>query len=197
MDVTLSDGFEPHERPVVAALYWQAFGHKLGRYLGPEARALTFLAAVLDPRFALVARDAEGRILGIAGFKTEDGALVGGDLPDLQRIYGYVGGLWRGLVLSVVDRDVSPDILLMDGICVRSDARGQGIGGVLLDAMKAKVQRLGKRALRLDVIDTNPRAKALYERKGFLATAVEETGVFEVMFRFRSATQMLWHVTAE
>ncbi|MGZ2258955.1 GNAT family N-acetyltransferase [Roseobacter sp. A03A-229] len=194
MDVTISTGFQTDERPTVAALYWEAFGNKLGRSLGPRPRALQFLEAVLDPEFALVARDGDGRVLGIAGFKTEDGALVGGDLPDLQRVYGPIGGLWRGLVLSTIERDVAPDILLMDGICVQADARGLGIGSALLDAMKAEATRLGKRALRLDVIDSNPRARALYERAGFIAAGVDHTGPLEFLFRFKSATQMLWQV---
>lgn len=197
MHIAISTGFQDHERRIVASLYWQAFGQKLGRSLGPRARALRFFEAVLDPEFALVARSDTGGILGIAGFKTEDGALVGGDLPDLQRVYGWFGGLWRGLVLSVIERDVAADILLMDGICVTEEARGHGIGSALLAAMKTEASKRGKQALRLDVIDSNPRAKALYERQGFIADGVEHTGPFEALFRFRSATRMLWQVPAK
>ncbi|GFE48806.1 molybdopterin-guanine dinucleotide biosynthesis protein MobC [Roseobacter cerasinus] len=197
MQVTISTGFQDHERRRVASLYWQAFGRKLGRSLGPDERALRFLESVLDPEFALIARSDTGDILGIAGFKTEDGTLVGGDLPDLQRIYGWWGGLWRGLLLSVIERDVTPDVLLMDGICVSEQARGFGIGSALLDVMKDEATARGKQAVRLDVIDSNPRAKALYERQGFVATSVEHTGIFETVFRFRSATRMLWHARAK
>ncbi|MEM9636666.1 MAG: GNAT family N-acetyltransferase, partial [Pseudomonadota bacterium] len=158
MDYHISSGFAAHERQDVAALYWQAFGHKLGRTLGPTARAMQFLEAVLDPDFALVARDNEENLLGIAGFKTDKGALVGGGFSDLQKVYGWWGALWRGTILSVIERDLASDILLMDGICVHERARGLGVGTALLDAMKAKARDLEKRALRLDVIDTNPRA---------------------------------------
>lgn len=192
MDYHISSGFAAHERQDVAALYWQAFGHKLGRTLGPTARAMQFLEAVLDPDFALVARDNEENLLGIAGFKTDKGALVGGDFSDLQKVYGWWGALWRGTILSVIERDLASDILLMDGICVHERARGLGVGTALLDAMKAKARDLEKRALRLDVIDTNPRAKALYLRQGFVPQGVEHTGPFRYVFRFTSATQMLW-----
>ena len=55
----------------------------------------------------------------------------------------------------------------MDGICVDETARGQGIGSLLLDAITDEARSQGLRFVRLDVIDANPRAKALYERKGF------------------------------
>lgn len=192
MDFTISTGFEARERPEIVALYWQAFGHKLGRVLGPTPCALQFLVDVINPAFALVARRSDDTILGVAGFKTAEGALIGGDYEDLQEVYGTWGALWRGLVLSVVERDLAPGVLLMDGICVAETARGLGVGTALLDAIKARAQELEKDAVRLDVIDSNPRAKALYLRQGFVPHDVEHTGPFRYFFRFRSATQMLW-----
>ncbi|WP_187430499.1 hypothetical protein ROLI_006690 [Roseobacter fucihabitans] len=195
MEFVITPGFCPDEHDQVAALYWQAFGAKLGRVLGPHKRAKAFLCQVMDPEFALVARNAHGEILGIAGFKTAQGALVGGEYSDLKQFYGDWGGLWRGLLLTVLERDVEPDILLMDGICVEATARGLGLGTALLETIKQHARSLGKSAVRLDVINTNPRAKALYMRCGFEATKTENTGLFRFVFRFDSATQMLWHTT--
>ncbi|WP_195821757.1 GNAT family N-acetyltransferase [Roseobacter sp. MH60115] len=197
MAYEISSGFDTDERPIFAALYWQAFGYKLGRVLGPDPRAREFLCAVIDPAFALVARGPDGRILGIAGFKTAEGALVGGDFKDLQAVYGTWGAVWRGLTLSVVERDVAPDVLLMDGICVHESARGLGVGTALLGAVKSQAQAMGKPAVRLDVIDSNPRAKALYLREGFVPHGIERTGPFRHVFRFKSATQMLWQNPAK
>lgn len=197
MAFEISSGFDAHERPIIAALYWQAFGFKLGRVLGPDARAQEFLRAAIDPAFALVARRSGGQILGIAGFKTAEGALVGGDFKDLQAVYGTWGAFWRGLTLSVVEREVAPDVLLMDGICVHENARGLGVGTALLEAVKSKALAMGKPAVRLDVIDSNPRAKALYLREGFIPQGVERTGPFRHVFQFKSATQMLWQKPAK
>lgn len=185
-------GFQQDEHSTIATLYWQAFGFKLGRVLGPDTRAQTFLCNVLDPDYAWVARNNEDKIIGIAGFKTAQGALVGGDYADLKDVYGTWGGLWRGLLLSVIERDLDPDVLMMDGICVDETARGQGVGTALLDAIKNHASALGKNGVRLDVIDTNPRAKSLYMRRGFETQKIETTGPFRYVFRFKEATQMLW-----
>lgn len=192
MQYTIGPGFRPDECDRVASLYWQAFGFKLGRVLGPDARAKAFLSSVLDPGFALVARDESGEILGLAGFKTAQGALVGGEYEDLKKVYGAWGGLWRGVILSVIERDLEEGVMLMDGICVAQKARGMGLGTALLEAVKEHALNLGKQSVRLDVIDSNPRAKALYLRRGFAVQRTENLGPLRFVFRFNAATQMLW-----
>lgn len=196
MTVTVSKGFSEAERPQAAALFWQAFAAKLHKVMGPDEKGLAFFETALDPEFALVARDAEGRMLGLAGFKTNKGGLAGGSLSDLARVYGWFGALWRGVVLSVLERDLQPGVFQMDGIFVAAEARGQGIGTTLLSAIKAEAQRRGMAEVQLDVIDTNPRAQALYEREGFTPVGVEKTGPFRHLFGFSRATKMSWPVPA-
>lgn len=186
----ISKGFDKAERGLVARLYWQAFGAKLGRVMRPEAQALAFFERVLDPDFALVARDEAGRLLGVAGFKTAQGALAGGSFADLRAAYGLRGALWRAGALSLLERGLEPGIFLMDGIFVAEAARGQGLGGALLDAVIAEAGAQGAAHVRLDVIDTNPRARALYERKGFVAVGEEQLGPLRWLFGFRFATRM-------
>jgi len=183
-------GFPDSERPAAVRLFWQAFSGKLGTVMAPEDKAIGFLDRVIDPEFALSALSPENRLLGLAGFKTEEGALVGGSLKDMTAVYGVVGGTWRGLLLDVLERDMEKDCLLMDGIFVAEDARGRGIGGALLEAICAKARERRLSRVRLDVINTNPRAKALYERAGFKAVSEKETGFFEFLFGFASATRM-------
>ncbi|MEO0751570.1 MAG: GNAT family N-acetyltransferase [Pseudomonadota bacterium] len=191
-DIAISPGFAPSEAETVARLFWQAFEQKLTRLLAPEPRAIAFVASVLNPDFALVARDAQGGILGLAGFKTGQGGLVGGSLRDLARIYGWPGALWRGPVLSLLEREVEPGTLLMDGIFVSERARGQGVGTALLHAIKSHATASGLTAVRLDVINTNPRAKALYLRHAFKPVGEDHLGPLRHIFGFRSATKMIW-----
>ena len=188
----ITKGFTPNEQDLVARLFWQAFRAKLTVLLRPEHKALAFLASVLSPDHALIARDSGGRLLGVAGFKTHQGGLVGGGLQDLAAVYGWPGAVWRGFLLGFMERSVAPDTMLMDGIFVAADARGLGVGTALLQAVKAHALAQGRSAVRLDVIDSNPRAKALYLREGFEPTGQEHLGPLRFVFGFRSATQMVW-----
>lgn len=187
----ISTGFEPHERPRIADLYWEAFGQKLGRTLGPKDKALAFVVRVLSPDFAICARDEQGRLLGVVGFKTMDGALVGGEFRDMAAIYGWIGAAWRVALLTLLETDIENERFLMDGIFVDPAARCKGVGSHLLDAVAAEAKTRGYSELRLDVIDSNARARALYERRGFAAIGEQSTGLLRHIFGFRSATTMV------
>lgn len=83
----------------------------------------------------------------------------------------------------------------MDGIVVSDAARGQGIGTRLLAAIKDEALARGCTSVRLDVIDSNPRARALYEREGFVAGHRSDLGPLRHLFGFRSATEMVCHLS--
>lgn len=187
----ITAGFSDAERATVARLYWSAFGQKLTRVMGPEAKAVPFIADVLDPTHALCARDTEGALLGVAGFKTYHGALVGGTYRDLARHYGWLGSAWRVVLLRLLERDTDNDRFLMDGIFVRETARGRGTGAALLGAICAEGARRGYAEVRLDVIDSNPRARQLYEREGFVVQGEHRLGPLRHVFGFNSALTMV------
>jgi ribosomal protein S18 acetylase RimI-like enzyme len=189
-EFSISGGFPEDQRKVAALLFWQAFSGKLGKILAPEEKALSLIERILEPDHVISALSPEGKLVGMAGFKSPEGAFVDGALKDMTAIYGHFGGLWRGLLLDLLERETEPDILLMDGIFVAEAARGSGIGSALLEAVCEEARRRNLSRVRLDVIDTNQRAQSLYERFGFQAKSIEETGPFKHLFGFSSATRM-------
>lgn len=176
-------------REDAARLYLEAFRGKIGGILGPEARALRYLATILDPDHAIAAVSGS-HLLGLAGFKTSDGGMMSSGLRALAAHFGWPGALWRAPLLMLLDRDVKAGVLQMDGICVDAAARGQGVGTALLGAIYAMARDRQCSAVTLDVIDTNPRAAALYAREGFLAVRVQHLGPLRHVFGFASATTM-------
>ncbi|MGR3433935.1 MAG: GNAT family N-acetyltransferase [Shimia sp.] len=192
-DIEVQRGFAEAERAAAAALFWEGFRGKLHRLLGPDAKALGFLAAVLQPRFALTARRG-GRLVGIAGIKTREGGLVGGTYADMRRHYGAAPALWRGALLGVLDRPLAEGELLMDGLVVAAGARGGGIGSALLTAVEETARRDGHGRVRLDVIDTNPRARALYERRGYVQVARHGSALLRPVFGFSGAATLVKQV---
>lgn len=189
--VTLVRGFPERQRAAAAALYWEAFGGKLGTVLGPEPRALAFLTRVLRPDHCFAALDEAGRLIGIAGFKSPQGAFAGGGFAQMRAAYGLAGALWRSLALWTLSHEVDNHRFLIDGIAVTRAARGQGLGTALLEALCAEAVKRGYGAIRLEVIDSNWRARALYERRGFVAMRTERLGLLRFLFGFSSATTMV------
>jgi ribosomal protein S18 acetylase RimI-like enzyme len=191
MVVTVFHGLHAELRPQAARLYWEAFGGKLGRVLGPDERALRFFQRVIRGDLCFTAVDDAGQLLGIAGYKTPSGSFAGGTWDDLTGVYGHLGGRWRGAVLWALGREVDNDRFLIDGICVARAHRGKGVGSQLLAALYNEAAALGYGAVRLDVIQDNFRARALYERQGFQAVQTESLGLLRYLFGFASATTMV------
>ena len=191
MGLTIYSGLHAHLRAPAARLYWEAFGGKLGRVLGPDAKALVFFERVIRTDHCLAALDETGTLVGLAGFKTPSGSFAGGSWADLRAVYGRLGGLWRGVLLRRLGNEVDNDRFLVDGLCVVPTHRGRGIGSLLLAALYQEAAERGYRSIRLDVVATNARARALYERHGFQPTRTEKLGFVRHFFGFSSSTTMV------
>lgn len=182
-------------REAAAHLYLEAFGGKIGGILGPAPRARAFLAEILDPAHAIAALQ-DGQLVGIAGYKTAQGGLMNGGLRALARHYGWLGALWRAPLLALLERRPKPGLLQMDGICVAASARGMGVGSALLSAIFALAEKAGHTGISLDVIDANPRARALYLRQGFVPMRTQHIGPLRHVLGFASSTTMIRAVEA-
>lgn len=190
MKVRLLQGLTADQRAEAAALYWRAFGAKLGRVMGPEVKAMAFIERVIDPAHMIAAVDARGHVLGVIGFRTVEGSFVGGDRADLRAVYGRFGAFWRGLALQALAQDLAQGTLCVDGFAVTEPMRGRGLGAALIEALCAEAQARGYRVLRLDVVDENLRAKALYHRLGFAVTGRVDRWLTAAIFGYRTAVAM-------
>jgi ribosomal protein S18 acetylase RimI-like enzyme len=184
-------GLPDRLRPAAARLYWQAFGEKLGRVMGPADRAQAFLESAIRGDHALCALGDGDALLGLIGFRSVTGAFAEGTPDQWRAVYGRVGALWRAEVLRALVREVDNDRFLIDGLCVAQDARGRGVGTALIEAISVRAMSLGYHELRLDVIDSNLRARALYERLGFRALRTEPIGMLRHLFGFDASTTMV------
>lgn len=183
-------GIAPDQRHGAARLYWQAFGGKLGRVLGPERKALSLVERVMCPDHALVAIASGGEVLGVVGFRTRVGSFVGGSQADLEAVYGRLGGYWRGLCLSYVARDLPDGMLIVDGLSVDPAHRGRGIGTALMRALCAEAAARGYAEVRLDVVGENLRARALYDRLGFAVLHRHDSWLTRLVFDYRLTFEM-------
>ncbi|MFF5426312.1 MULTISPECIES: GNAT family N-acetyltransferase [unclassified Streptomyces] len=173
----------------MAALYWEAFGRKLGAALDPPDKARAFLAAHLRHDRGVIAL-VDGEVAGVAGYRLGGHGLTGGRAGDVLSSYGILRGLPRLALLALLERRPAAGELVMDGIAVAPEHRGRGIGGRLLREMAGVAADHSCRRVRLDVIDTNPRARALYERHGFAAVRTEKTPYLRELMGFGAVTTM-------
>jgi len=79
----------------------------------------------------------------------------------------------------------------MDGIVVDPLYQGMGVGTRLFSKLMDYARAEKYTTIRLDVIDTNPRAKRLYERLGFTEQKTEEFEYLRGVLGFGSSTTMI------
>ena len=181
-------------RSDAAELYDEAFGAKFALAVRDRDKRILLLSESLQLSFALSALE-NGTLAGLAGFHTSRGGLTGGmTLKELLRHQGLFRGLWAAMVFSLYERSTQESELLMDGIAVKEDMRGKGIGTKLLDELKKYAAANGYSSIRLDVIDTNPGARQLYERQGFIPTRTEEFAHLRRFLGFGASTTMVYYL---
>ena len=187
---TISRGLAEQYREQAALLYMEAFRPLLQPLLGDGPRSLDLLARSMNPTHAFAATGAGG-LAGLAGIQDAAGSLLDIGLPQMIRSYGLPGGSLRYLAMALMlSRSRQPGSLLMDGIAVAPECRGQGIGTQLLQAVCEHARDSGYRDVRLDVLDNNPRARALYERTGFVAVKERSYPFLQRTFGFSAVTEM-------
>jgi len=173
-------------------LYFNALKEKLEPILGSDDRAQEALASNIATDKCLVAI-CNGKLVGIMGIQTNKRGFVNPNLKTMVRIYGNFGGILRMGGLAILHHTIGTDELYVDGVAVASEMRGKGIGSHLFELLEQAVLKKRIKTISLEVIDTNPRAKALYERLGFVAVKTQTLWLLNlfVRFPFRSATLMV------
>lgn len=191
MSTTIVRGVPAGAGPRAAALYREAFAAELRPALGDGPRARALLEATLHPDRMLCAVQPDGLVVGVLGFHHDGRGAFGVRHRDLAAAYSPASAWLRLLLLAPLERRARPGELLLDGVCVAAEARGRGTGTALLAAADDVARAAGATAVRLSVVDANPRARALYERLGFVAGRTVRAGGLGALYGFDAVTEMV------
>ena len=188
--VQLRPGIAEGQLEAAAILYDEAFGAKFQAAIASRDDRLQLFEQTFLREFAICANRGS-ELVGLAGFHTSEGSLTGGiGWTELEAHLGFFRALRAAVVFGFYERSLKPGELLMDGIAVREDHRGQGIGTRLLSEIVQYARDHAYQSVRLDVIDTNPGARRLYERTGFTVVKSESFPYLRWLFGFGGVTTM-------
>ncbi len=189
--IEIHKGFPDDFRKKAAELYDQAFGQKFSRAIACQAKRIDIFADGISPQFSISAWKNDN-LVGLTGFQLKEGSFTGNISWELfKKHLNFLAAIKAALFLSLFERKRLEGILQMDGIVVHPEYRGHGIGTKLLEDLKIHAQSLGYQAITLDVINTNPRAKSLYERMGFKTTKKESYPWLKPLLGFGSSETMV------
>ncbi len=173
-------------------LYFNSLKEKLGPVLGDDSRAQEVLESNLATKQCLVAI-CDQNLVGVLGIQTDKGGFINPTLNKMVKVYGKVGGIFRLIGLALLHHKTASDELYVDGVAVADEMRGKGIGSQLFELLERIASKKGIRTISVEVIDSNPRAKALYERLGFVLIKQRTVWPCNLFFNFpfRSAALMV------
>ncbi|NRA22491.1 MAG: GNAT family N-acetyltransferase [Oceanospirillaceae bacterium] len=189
-DISYRVGLPEKYRNSAVDLYDEAFGQKFAVAIPSKEKRILFLKKcfVLDYVIGAVYKD---KLIGIAGFQTPEGSLTGGiTYSELLSELGVFKGNWAAVIFDLYERKAASKELIMDGIAVHFEARGKGVGGHLLTEIAKYAKEHKFNSVRLDVIDINSKAKALYERMGFKSVKTESYPYLKWLLGFSGSTTM-------
>lgn len=194
-ELSIDEGFTEDERAQVVELYLEAFGRKLRPAFADDKTCRKALLATMRQDRFIVARRGE-KLLGICGFHQAGIGSIDFKWASLRGSISMLQFLRAILVLSIISTSERHGVFTLDGIAVHDSARGQGVGTALLRAAAAKARLAKARAVKLSVIDNNPRARALYEREGFRQVAKGSIGPLSKFYGFREYITMEQDISA-
>ena len=167
-DIEIRLGLAESYRQEMAQIYCEAFQGKLQPLVGSRDHGIAILEADLAPGRALAALMA-GRLVGFAGLQYDEERFFAPRLSTFVRELGWLRGPISVALLRLFSSHYREGELFLDTLAVHPSSRGQGVGTRLLQAVLALARERGFDSVRLEVVDTNPGARRLYERLGFRA----------------------------
>ncbi|WP_067489780.1 GNAT family N-acetyltransferase [Actinomadura hibisca] len=181
-------------RYAAAKLYWAGFSRKMEPVLGGR-QPVELVAKALVPEKVIGAWDGD-RLLGVAFVMDGPQPVLHMSAVDFVHEFGAVAGWWRRLLATFAASSPPADgALMLDTLAVSPAARGMGVGTALLNAVVAEARSRGLREVHLEVVDTNPRARALYERFGFVPAGTVRTPYLRRLMGYGAVTAMRFDVS--
>jgi ribosomal protein S18 acetylase RimI-like enzyme len=192
-DIEIQIGLPDDLRVPAACIYYDAFCQKLRPICRSREDAIAALLESFDSRQAILALRG-CRLVGVAGIQHQQRPFMTHRLPWFVDRFGWLEGRIRYGLVRLDVRPYSAGELLMDGLAVDKDLRGQGIGSLLLGAVIDFARTHGYETVRLDVVNTNVKARRLYERTGFAATVTHYYPYLLPFVGFWAVTTMIYTI---
>jgi ribosomal protein S18 acetylase RimI-like enzyme len=182
-------GLPERYRRQAAELFYEAFREKFQPLMTSSEHGVTILAKGLVPEMMIVALAGQ-QIVGAAGLYYHKKVFCNPGLSSFVEEFGWLSGFFRFVMflLFIVGGDHD---LTIDAIAVTASMRGKGVGTQLLEVVFDFARQNGFKSVSLEVVDTNPAARRLYERLGFVPTKTRKYPYLRNLMGFSTATMMV------
>jgi len=181
MEFTITSDLNSKQKKEALEIFWDAFSKKISYFWLFEKnrkKAIECLYDITNFNRGIYVLNKDQKVLGVLGLEWNKNKQFNFKTNILKKYYGLFGSLWRVLCYKLFSPTPynGDDELYLHSIVVSSETRGMGVGTILLKEIENFALKNNFKKIVLEVIDTNPRAKKLYESSGYKDIKVENTG---------------------
>lgn len=181
-NVIISLGLPEHLHDRAAEILYAGFGSKIHPLVGSREVAIALFAKNLNPDMAMVAlyreqaEQEQTQLAGLAGLQFDERKFLNFTISSFVQEIGWLRGLLTFLLMRLFANEVQPQEICIDLLAVDANLRGRGFGSALINAVCDFAQTNNFDTVSLNVVDTNPDARRLYERMGFIPVKTSNYG---------------------
>ena len=190
MPIHIQKGISSTHRIAIAKIFYESFKGKLGQIMGDSKKAIKLISRLIQEDRVLVALKGK-RVVGFAGLDYQGKRFIKFNFTEIAKIYGLA--TIRVLVfflINLFDKNL-PNQLHLEVLALAEKQRSLGTGTQLLLSTIDFAKQKGFKRIRLEVKNTNPKAKKLYKNIGFKVTKDQKIPYpFNIFTGFSILTEM-------
>lgn len=189
IDFAEKQEMEGNDKKAIAKIVKEGFWGKMGNFFRKvnSDEAVDILEQCITYKKGFYYKE-KGHVLGAVLLETTDIPYINFSKQAKRKL-----GFWNGTLLQLGFATMKPkrdDGLKLAMIAVSPEARGKGVGTKLLDYLNDITIHDGYKRATLEVIDSNDKAKDLYERMGYKCVRYSSTALFTRKMGFRGYYKM-------
>jgi ribosomal protein S18 acetylase RimI-like enzyme len=147
-------------------IYYNSFEQKIRPLLQPKEKAIRLSSHAINPNRIYYALK-NGKAVGIIGLQYDDLDFLSYRFDFIRKYYSFFKSIYLYFILNIMKTKLDAYTIRIDSVAVDDQYRGQGIGKILINKVVEIAKNRGFKEIILEVVNTNPRAKKLYEKMGF------------------------------
>jgi ribosomal protein S18 acetylase RimI-like enzyme len=147
-------------------IFYYSFEQKIRPLIQPKEKAIRLYSLAINQNRVYYALKNK-KAVGIIGLQYDNIDFISYGFNIIRKHFSFFRSLYLYLMLNFMKMKLEEDAIRVDSIAVAHQCRGEGIGTMLIRKAIEIAKNRGYKEMTLEVVNTNPRAKKLYEFMGF------------------------------
>jgi len=164
--IKISDKINEEQLNQAMNIFYSAFKQKIRHLIKSREKAVAVYKNSINKDrvfYALIEND----VVGIAGLHYENKNFIDIKYSNLRKHFNPLRSFFIYWIYKIVSPKVKEDAVRIDSIAEKEQFRSAGIGTELINKVLEFAKNKAFKEVILEVVNTNPKAKKLYERMGF------------------------------